>query len=47
MHLVRDVSILAPNFSVEVVRHGRIEPFQVDLNIYRGSLEGFLPCHII
>jgi len=40
MHLVRDVSILAPNFSVEIVYRNRTVPFHLDLNFYRGFLEG-------
>ena len=40
MHLTRDQSILAPNFTVEVVNEDRIEPVDVDLNFYRGFLEG-------
>jgi len=40
MHLTRDRSILAPNFSVELVNDDRVDPVEVDLNFYRGFLEG-------
>ena len=40
MHLIRDQSILAPNFSVELVIDNRTVPVEVDLNFYRGFLEG-------
>jgi len=44
VHLTRDQSILAPNFTVEVVHDDHIEHVDVDLNFYRGSLEGlFIP----
>ena len=42
MHLTRDQSILAPNFSVELVNDDRVVPVEVDLNFYRGFLEGHL-----
>jgi len=40
VHLTRDQSILAPNFTVEVVHDDHIELVDVDLNFYRGFLEG-------
>jgi len=40
VHLTRDQSILAPNFTVEVVNDDRIQTVDVDLNFYRGFLEG-------
>ena len=40
VHLTHDQSILAPNFTVEVVNDNRIEPVDVHLNFYRGFLEG-------
>jgi len=40
MHLIRDQSILAPNFSVELFNGDRTEPVEIDLNFYRGFLEG-------
>lgn len=40
VHLMRDQSILAPNFTVELVNHNRVVPVDVDLNFYRGVLEG-------
>jgi len=47
MHLIRDQSILAPNFSVELVNHDRILPVHVDLNFYRGFLEGRLTRRVL
>jgi len=40
MHLTRDQSIVAPNFSVELVDDDHTLPVDVDLNFYRGFLEG-------
>ena len=45
MHLTRDQSILAPNFTVEVVHDDHIEHVDVDLNFYRGFLEGRFVLH--
>jgi len=42
IHLTRDLSILAPNFTVELVDDGRAVPVDVDLNFYRGFLAGQL-----
>ena len=40
VYLTRDQSILAPNFTVELVKDNRVVPVTVDLNFYRGYLEG-------
>ena len=43
MHLTRDLSILAPNFTVELADDdGHVVPVDVDLNFYRGFLAGQL-----
>ena len=40
MHQIRDQSILAPNFTVELVNDDHIAPVDVDLHFYLGYLEG-------
>jgi len=38
--MTRSRSILAPNFTVELVKDGRSVPVNVDLLFYNGNLEG-------
>ena len=45
MHQIRDQSILAPNFTVELVHDDHVAPVEVDLHFYRGYLEGQFSFH--